>query len=374
MQNEKNVNWKTIVIIGGAICAYLIGAGTATGQEAMQFYVAHGYLGIIAPIISFVVLVWSASAVIRAGYDVKDSNQDENVYKHFFGKFVGPVFEWFVVLFLFAVVVTVISGAGSIFSEFFQINKILGVGLMSGLIFITVILNLNKVTDIIGMIGPVIIIFAIIVSALSLMNNFDGLKNAGQLISSIEVGSASSSWLFSGILYASFGLTVGAPYFYKLGQEGRASKNRKEGPLGVLVGIGMFVLASLTMVLAMLADIKSVFDKGTPLVFLANNIFPFLGIVFAVIILAGIYSTGAPMLWYVCDKLAQVGSKRHKIISLALTIFAFIGALFLPFETLVGIAYPITGYVGLLLFLAIGYKQIITISNRKVSQNENKTL
>src|SRR5690606_24382959 len=112
MENRQFLNWKTIIILSGALCAYLIGAATATGQESLQFYASHGYLGIGSIIITLILFAWAASSVIALGYDTKDTNQ--SVYKYYFGNFIGTLFEWFVVLFLFGLVVTMLSGAGAV--------------------------------------------------------------------------------------------------------------------------------------------------------------------------------------------------------------------------------------------------------------------
>src|SRR5699024_645925 len=130
---------------------------------------------------------WAAFSITRAGYNTKDSVQESNVYEYYFGKIIGEIFEWFVTLFLYATVVTVIAGAGSIFLDFYGVDRYLGVLIISVLVFMTVILNLSKVVDIVGRIGPIIIVGMVIISVVSLLQNLDGLMNASASLKEIEI-------------------------------------------------------------------------------------------------------------------------------------------------------------------------------------------
>ena len=57
MGNEK-VNWKRVLILAGAVIAFTIGSGFATGQEIIQYYTAYGMKSIL------VVLVFAIASLI----------------------------------------------------------------------------------------------------------------------------------------------------------------------------------------------------------------------------------------------------------------------------------------------------------------------
>lgn len=367
MNGGNFVSFKRVILLGGALSAYLIGAATATGQESMQFYTSHGYIGIASAIITLILFGWASSSLIVLGNKAKDSI--DSVYKYYFGKIFGSIFEWFVILFLFGLVVTMISASGTIFYESFGTNRIIGSVIMTILIFLTVLLSLQRLVDVLGIIAPVIIVFAIVISIISIMNNLAGLSNAEQLLSGIEVVSAVDSWLLSSILYAAFGITVAAPFLIEMGS---TTENSKTALLGGMTGTMFFVLTILSISLALLANINLVFDKGTPLVFLAEGFHPILGLIFSIIILAGVYTTGAPMFWYVTEQFRVISKKSHKIIAVPLIIIAFLGGQFLPFDELVGTVYPLTGVLGIFLFIAIAFKQIkMKIQKGKYLTQEN---
>lgn len=371
MKNDRSVNLKTIFLLSGAIVAFLIGSATATGQESMQFFAANGYLGIGSVIIFTILLAWAGGSIIALGHSKKE--EVDSVYKYYLGNIFGTIFEWIAMLFLYGVVVTMLAGAGSVVNAMFGISNYIGAIIIGGLVFLTIILSLEKIVNILGSIGPILIIFLFLISIIGVVTNFDGLMNAGQAIKNVEVPSASSFWWLSGILYCAHAIIVAAPFFIRLGSGSSMLTNRREATTsGVSAALVAFI-PLMIMFLAVLANIEFVFDKDTPLVHIAQNIHPFLAAVFSIIVLLGIYSTAAPMLWTVCDKIFPNKTKGYTILAACLTIFALVGGATLPFGQLVGILYPITGYVGIILFIAIGYKQIMN-RRKKAAESEDKAI
>ena len=100
--------------------------------------------------------------------------------------------------------------------------------------------------------------------------------------------------------------------------------------------------------------------------------FPAIGILFSIILFAGIYTTAVPMLWLSCNRLvSDEKDKKFKILALILTIIAFIGGQF-SFSALVNSLYPISGYFGIILMLCIlktqlKKKEVPSVEIKKVS-------
>ena len=47
MGSAEKVSWKRVLILAGAIIAFTIGSGFATGQEIIQYYKAYGVKGLL---------------------------------------------------------------------------------------------------------------------------------------------------------------------------------------------------------------------------------------------------------------------------------------------------------------------------------------
>lgn len=86
------------------------------------------------------------------------------------GKWLGTFYEHFVRIFLFAVVVVMISGTGATLNEYYGWNYYVGSLLMAVLIFAAFAFGFNKLIDVIGCIGPVIIVFSIVVAAATIVS------------------------------------------------------------------------------------------------------------------------------------------------------------------------------------------------------------
>ena len=125
--------------------------------------------------------------------------------------------------------------------------------------------------------------------------------------------------------------------------------------------------ATLVMNIALLSKIDIIGELAVPTLHLADSISPVIGIAFSVVLILGIFSTAAPMTWTVCDKITKEGTTKAKVIAAIVVLAAFIGGQ-LPFGTLVGIIYPYTGYLGLLLFICLA---VYVIRNKTSKAKED---
>ena len=165
---SEKTSLLNIIRFAGAYIAYIIGSGFATGQEIIQFYTSYGYLSVGAILISMFFFAWVGSTVMKVGYDHKNEPEG-GAYQRYCGKYLGTFYEYFVPFFLFCVVVIMISGAGATLNEYYGMNHYVGSLLMAVLIYVAYIFGLKGLVNIIGCIGPVIILFTMIVGLVTLV-------------------------------------------------------------------------------------------------------------------------------------------------------------------------------------------------------------
>src|SRR5690606_35610584 len=115
-------------------------------------------------------------------------------------------------------------------------GPVAGRAMMAILVLITALLRLETIVKILGIAGPIIIIFAVIVGA----GSFDpeGFSHAGDTIKSLSLSTATTYWWQSGLVYSSFVLLVALPFLANLGKE---EKSRKQVILGGSLG-GLIML------------------------------------------------------------------------------------------------------------------------------------
>ena len=226
--------------------------------------------------------------------------------------------------------------------------------MMSILVLIAFLCGLDSLINIIGFIGPVIVIFSLIVGFTIVFQNLDGLNDISQTMKDVALKKSGGNCVKSGILYASYNMVSGLFFFTSLGN---SANTRKEAKYGAVVGSLLLMIVILVMDFALLSKIKDVYKLSIPTLYFAKSISPIFGKVFSVILLCGIFSTAAPNFWTVCNKITKEDNYKSKVTAVILSVVSFFCGLF-PFEKLVSNVYPLTGFLGILLFICILSKQL----------------
>lgn len=360
MNPKEKIYMSDVLKLGGAYIAFCIGSGYATGQEIMQFFTAFGWKSLGAVLISMILFVWMGATLMQAGRKLQFQS-DTEVWRYYCGNKICIVLNYFVTFFLFGCFSIMIGGAGAALNQYYGLPNLAGRVIISVLCLGTVMLGLKKLVDIIGLIGPVIIVFSIIIGCGSILLNIEGLSQVNTVMQNISVPASCGNWAFSGALYTGFMAVLCIPFLLQLSQ---SAKNEKSAVWGGASGGFFLVLAIFVMNLGLLASIGDVYDSSIPTLILAEELHPVLAGFFAIVVLLGIFSTAVPMLWMVCRKAGPDGSKRY-MITCVITVLAALVLSMLPFTTLVGTIYPYTGYIGVLLMICVFVKQLKQRTNNK---------
>jgi uncharacterized membrane protein YkvI len=215
---------------------------------------------------------------------------------------------------------------------------------------------MKKLVDIIGSLGPITIIFTIVIGIAALVQNPGGLANVAESMKQVgelpRATGSSSAWWLAGVLYIAYNVTGSIPFLTEMG---KGAATRKEAVWGAIIGSVALMTSGLLLNLALLAYIGDVAELPIPNLYFADLITPVFGLIFSFILLCEIFSTAAPMLWVAANKLSKEGTSKNKIAVLGLTLLALLGGQ-LPFGLLIGTVYPYTGYLGIIVLIAIAVK------------------
>ena len=354
---KGKVSILQIISIGGAFMGFVIGSSFASGQECMQYFTGFGLLGSIgAGIIALVLYAWFVCVIVEDGRQLRLNNSGK-MFHFYLGKYLGFILEWFTPIMLFFVYSMMISGAGSTFQEYYNINGNIGRVIMIVASLGTVLLGLKKLVKIIGYIAPVLLVVTIIIGILSIINNPEGIAMADQNLKTVEVHTNFSFWALSGLMYAAYTVTGVVPYLADIGKS--TSTGKKNSLWGGLFGGGAFLIAVMILNFGLLANITDVYNLEIPSLFVAATISPVFGHIFSILLLLGIYTTAVPMLYTVCNKISSdEKSKAYRITAIATAIVSIFGGQ-LSFSTMISIIYPISGYAGIVIFVGIIYTKYI---------------
>lgn len=335
-----------VLKMASAFVGIIVGAGFASGKEIVQYFTSFGLLGIIGAIVSTVLFAYFGMVLTRIGSRMQTTSHKEAIYT-ISGKYLGLVVDAVIIITLFSVGVVMIAGAGSNLNQQFGLPPFIGSLLLVVLVFLTVLLNVDRVVAVIGSVTPFLILAVIIVSIYCLTTMSDSFSNLNSIATSIET--PLPNWWVSAINYVSFNIAVGASMSLVMGG---AEKNEKAAALGGLVGglgLGMMILLSH---LAIFSKIDIVKDADLPMLAIINDISPILAILMAVVLYGMIFNTAVSMFYSFGARFVRRGTQKFRIFVFGVLIVGF-GLSFFGFSALLDFLYPFIGYIGLFLMLTL---------------------
>lgn len=356
MDGKKDkVSLIRVIIMGGAFIGLLIGSGFTTGQEIMQYFVSYWYWGIAAVVLMFVLFVYVGMSFVAVGYE-QQFEEPKNIYHYYCGKYVGTFFDYFSSIFLFMSFWVMVAGAGAAVNQQFGWPSWMGGVAMGVLTLITLYFGFNKLVDIIGAIGPVVSVLAILLGIAGIMMNPGGLSSFKEtlvpLVENKTVLQAGTNWFFACASYVGFCMMWLAVFMTNMG---KTANSRKEAFGGAFFGALLYSLAVLLLMFGLAANLSEVAGAQIPTLILASKISPVLAIIYAIIVFTEIYTTAGPLLWTPVKRFApDEKSTRYRMVLLVLGVVGIIMGAVVPFDRMINIVYVINGYVGfLLLFMMI---------------------
>ena len=332
--------------IGGAYIGLIVGAGFASGQEILQFFTSYGIWGIAGTVIATILFALVGMRLAQLGSRLQTASHKDVIY-HICGKSVGQAVDVIITLCVFGVTIVMVAAAGAVFEQQFGLEKHLGSLIIVAVTILSVVLHPQMIITLVGSFTPAILLVVFVLGGYSLYT-MDGTV-VGQLSLAEKEVSASSHWLLSAFLYASYNIAAGAAMLAVMGGSVKKEKVAVWG--GAIGGIGLGVLILLINV-SMIAKMEVVSGSPMPMLLIAKIISPWFGLIMAFVLLGLIYNTAVGMLYAFCARLMNPKKRRFNVYVIIFGIIAFFLS-YADFTTLVSTLYPVMGYLGFLLIGSI---------------------
>ncbi|KMN23789.1 YkvI family membrane protein [Pseudomonas helleri] len=337
---------KESLKIAGAFVGVIVGAGFASGRELMLMFVSFGVWGLVGAVISAAFFTFLGMALAGMGSRLQATSHKDVVY-NLCGRFLGTFVDLMITFFMFAVTVVMLAGGGALLEQQFDIPAILGSIIVTVIVVAVVCLDVHKVIGVISAATPFLILTAVGVALYGVATRDLSFPELNQLASEQEAGA--NHWLLGALLYVSYNIVAGVPI---LAIMGGAAKTEKQAMMGGIIGGALLGLLMLVMSLGLLSRLDSVADLPMPMLSIATEASPVLGLLMAVIIFCMILNTAVGTLYSFCARVLPVGTHKFRLGSVAAGTIAFVGSL-VGFISLVGQVYPLFGYLGFLLIGAV---------------------
>lgn len=348
-QTSGGINsMKKILKMGSAFIGIIVGAGFASGQEILQYFTSFGYMGMAAAVISTALFAYLGMVLTRLGSRLRTTSHKEVIYQ-ISGRVLGTIIDYIIIFTLFGVGVVMVAGAGSNLQQQFGIAPFYGSLLMVILIFLTILMNVDKVVAVIGGLTPFLVLAVIIASVYSLTTMDTSFAVLDPIANNVKT--TLPNWFISGINYVSFNIAVGASMALVMGG---AEKDEKTAALGGLVGglsLGVLIILSH---LAIFSRVDIVGDSDMPMLAIIDDISPVLAIFMAFVLYGMIFNTAVAMFYAFGARFTKAGTKNFKVF-VFITLAVGFGLSFFGFKNLVAHFYPYIGYLGLILAAVLIY-------------------
>lgn len=354
---SKNLSWKQVFILIGALMAFLIGSGFASGQETVQYFTGYGVVGgLLVGTFNCVMIYIAYVAYAYAGRTRNLRNLNE-VATFYAGPIVGKLCETMAWLFTFCCFFFMSSGAATTLNQQFGLPMWIGLLIFIGLVLIVTVLGLNRIVDVIGMIGPVITIFTLVVGVISAFTFFPRIAEGQALLDSgaVTISRGTNHWLTAGLSFGGCSLLLCSNFVATLAHE---KKEYKFGRFKLVLFVCAFLDSYISVLMGFnhLGNVAESANAPIPNLVLANHIMGSVGLLFAIIILLAIYSTCCPLLWNSISFFTKEDkSKKYKLLCCAMAVLAYVICLFIPYQTLLGFIMTYCGYGGAIVFFIIAF-------------------
>lgn len=346
----KNKGVSTLKV-AGAYIGTVVGAGFATGQEVLQFFARFGANGLLGIIFNALLFILFGYIIMALGKELNAQSHLE-IIKHTGGRIIGGLIDGVIAFFLFGAFTAMLAGTGALFEEQFGLHGLLGNLLMAILTAITVLTGISGVINSISIIVPFLLAAVLGISIYSVINMPPDMS-----IATLPLGESGliTNWFIAAVLYISYNTILTIAVLGPLGVQARDKKAIKYG--AILGGIGLGA-GSLMIYFALLGNINEVAELQVPMIYIAGRIAPLIQILYAIVLIAAIYTTSVGSLFGFVARFVKPEASRLKgtIIITVITVLAFLASQF-GFTNLVKYLYPLVGYAGIILLICLIYSR-----------------
>lgn len=350
---EKMSLWN-VIKMAGAWISFCIGSAFATGTGIMQVYGSHGMKAYAIIPIAMIMFIYFVVSFFKLGFKGTCKNSMD-IFEYYCGKRVGTIFKIMTIVFMFLSPTCMISGFGATLSEYFGTPAYVGSLIMGAFCLATVLLGLKKLVNIVGVVGPVIIILTLWIGGSSVLNNWGGFQEGVKLSMEADILKYSNSWFVSGLLESAWAPLILGPFLVSCAS---TVKSEKEAITGGVLGVFGYGAAIATMVTAYFCQFAAVSQQMVPTLYLALQLSSKLTMVFVVMVFLGIYSSAVPSQFNFCATFFPEKTFKYNITAIVTIVFATLGSLVLPFDLLLNKVYVFFSYASWIFILFMMARQI----------------
>lgn len=336
-----------------AFIGVVVGAGFASGQEAMQYFVAFGEWGLWGIALAAALMMVTGVSILQLG-SYFQAVEHTAVYNKIASPVTAKILDWSTLITLFSIGFVMFAGGGSnINQQFPSIPVWVGGTVMLILVLLVGLMDVDRVTRVIGTITPFIIVFVVLATGYTILTADADFASLNTWAID-NVNTSLPNWWLSALNYTGLNVMTAVSMSIVIG--GNFLDNRAVG-IGGLIGGFLYLILLALLVFALFFEAKDVNGEDMPVLKLITGIHPVLGILMTFVIYGMVFNTAIGMFYALGKRLTRNNPQRFYPVYAASCIIGFILS-FIGFQSLVSNVYPILGYLGLLMIVVMVYNRI----------------
>ncbi|NLB53845.1 MAG: hypothetical protein GX808_13050 [Syntrophomonadaceae bacterium] len=338
----KSISSRQIAM---AFTGSFLGAGFVSGQELTQFFAVFGSFGVLGMFFAVLMLFILGCLVMKIAKRTGFTEFDKIIVEKEI-PWLRAVFGGVFIFFLFGLVVVMAAGAGALLNQVFAIPTILGSALMIVFLALIAMWEAKGVLTVFSITVPLLIVTAMICGVSSFFC-FEGENIMARPFS--EANPLLGNWLFSTITFVSYNMMAAVSILVPIASE---VKEEKTIDKGILQGAMQLMIVFVCILIPLILHQTMLAGEELPMLTLAENIHPVIGIVYAILLFCGMFGSALSCLFGVTVRIKKIINIKTKTLIPALVVMSFIGSI-AGFKELIAILLPICGYIGFLAMIGI---------------------
>ena len=332
-------NLTTIFKIAATYTAVVLGAGFASGQELMSFFIRYGIPGFAGIIGAGFLLFAIAYFVMAICIKQKISSYDE-LLVYLFGDKLSILIEIFVAFSFFAFSSAMLSAGGAALNQAFGISKFTGILIFAALCFITLLKGVDGIINTNVILAPLMVISGVFIGLYAFTSGSGAVTHNPQ--------AAIQSIASSAVLYASFNIITAVSVLVALKS---TITNIKTAFWSSLMGGVLITIMAISISLPLLTNYDAVIRLEIPMLQIAMSHGDLIAYLYLLTLTAAMFTTAVAN-FFTLNKWLEAKIKGNVFITILIIAASAAFANF-GFSNFVHIVYPMFGAIGLVQVVAI---------------------
>ncbi|GAB2044383.1 membrane protein [Agathobaculum sp. TL06] len=327
----------------------MIGAGFASGQELLQFFGGFGLHGFAGIFVSAALYAIYGALIMLLARRMQTDNYNLLIVPGG-NRLLLDIVDVFMAFLLFGMFAIMIAGAGSLLDAQFGLTPLLGGVIMVVLSILTVYWGSDSLIASFNIVVPLMTVAALAVSIAAILRA--PVVAFSDPTGAIQPNSMVGNWFLSALLFVFYSTLGGVGALPPLALK---MKNDRGAALAPVLSAAILGLFAAVVYIAVISHAGTVAGADMPMLSLASEVSPAVGIVYVLVLFAAIYTTAVGALFGIkarVDTIGRLSASRKNMVIIAVAVVALLSTQ-IGFVNLVSFLYSLYGYMGILIFLGM---------------------